>query len=93
MMQVCARVKRSGAAGRTGKPVGKDLAEMDEVSYFTLRRRRAGEREREKKMGQDPNLRLPPVAQRRILRKVCALQRDGVASLCSTTFALKCTTF
>lgn len=44
-MEVCGRVKRSGTAGRTGNPVGKDLAEMDEVSYFTLRRRRGGWRE------------------------------------------------
>lgn len=42
MMEVCVRVKLSGTAGRTGNPVGKDLAEMDEVSYFTLRRRRGG---------------------------------------------------
>lgn len=30
---------RSSSAGGTGSPGGTDLAEMDQVSYFTLRRR------------------------------------------------------
>lgn len=46
---------------------GTDLAEMAQVSNFILRRREEGRQKKEKgkKMGQDPILRLPHVADRR----------------------------
>lgn len=47
---------------------GTDLAEMAQVSNFILRRREEGRQKekKRKKMGQDPILRLPHVADRRM---------------------------